>query len=143
MGSFVHVFEHPLPSPLNRPLGPVQPVGTFVGSVPQSQDSPVSLTPLPQIDFVQTLGAPTQVHPGSTPQLAEHPSPLVVLPSSHCLPSSTLPSPQMRMHAFPGTGHCQPGSILWQSPAHPSPLVVLPSSHTLLDVSLPLPHTPR
>ena len=95
--------------------------------------------PFPQTDFVQTLGAPTHDHPGSIPQVAEQPSPFAVLPSSHCLPSSTLPSPQMGMHAFPGTGHSQPGSMLWQSAEHPSPLTVFPSSQTLLDVEHTVP----
>src|SRR3954468_16859319 len=35
LGSLVQVFEQPVPSPKKRPFGPGQPVGSFVGSVPQ------------------------------------------------------------------------------------------------------------
>ena len=52
VGSLVQVFEQPLPSPLKRPFGPVHPVGTLVGSVPQSHASPTSFTPLPQTVMV-------------------------------------------------------------------------------------------
>jgi hypothetical protein len=91
---------------------------------------------------MQVLGDPVQLQPGSTRQVDEQPSPLFVLLSSHCFPSSTMPFPQMGMHGFPGTGHSQPGSMLMQSPAHPSPLTVLPSSQTLFDVRIPFPHVP-
>src|SRR6187399_288661 len=39
LGSLVHVFEQPVASPKNRPLGPLQPVGYIALSVPQSQPS--------------------------------------------------------------------------------------------------------
>src|SRR5688572_18852525 len=52
LGSFVQVFEQPLASPKNRPFGPLQPVGYIALSVPQSQPSFPSLTPLPQIAAV-------------------------------------------------------------------------------------------
>jgi hypothetical protein len=103
IGSTVQVFEQPLPSPLKRPFGPVQPVGSFVGSVPQSQASPVSSMPLPHTDFLQTLGAPVQLQPGSTWQVDEQPSLLSVFPSSHGLPNWTLPSPHIGVQGFPGT----------------------------------------
>src|SRR5881628_2080041 len=52
---------------------------------------------------------------GSRRQPAEQPSPDTVLPSSHCSPASTTPSPQR-------------GSR-WQVAEQPSPETVLPSSH--------------
>src|SRR3954452_5829162 len=52
VGSLVQVLEHPVRSPLKRPLGPVQPVGNLVGSVPQSQASPASCMELPQMAVV-------------------------------------------------------------------------------------------
>ena len=75
IGSLVQVFEQPVPSPLKRPLGPVQPRGNVVGSVPQSQASPASLMPLPQMAVVHipAAGAPDavvgQVEAGSTWQV--------------------------------------------------------------------------
>jgi hypothetical protein len=46
---------------------------------------------------VQADGIPLHVKPVSIVQLALHPSPLVVLPSSHCSALSTIPSPQTAM----------------------------------------------
>jgi len=46
-------------------------------------------------------GEPLQVKPCSTWQFAPHPSPLFVLPSSHCSVPSTTPSPQMTARASP------------------------------------------
>src|SRR5579871_3221914 len=91
VGSLVQVFEHPVPSPLKRPFGPVQPLGSFVGSVPQSHDSPAPTTPSPQTARVHLPacgadGVPGQVAPGSRWQVEEQPSPLLVFPSSHCSP---------------------------------------------------------
>src|SRR5580698_1886300 len=106
MGSLVQVFEQPVPSPLKRPLGPVQPVGKVVRLVPQSQASPASTTPLPQTASVQTLllpGVLVQLAPGSTWQVDEQPSPLTSLPSSHFSVPVTMPSPQRGMHGLPGT----------------------------------------
>src|SRR6516225_7361968 len=40
-----------------------------------------------------------QVKPGSVMQVDEQPSPLVVLPSSHCSPGSMLPLPQLTSQA--------------------------------------------
>src|SRR3954471_5141271 len=77
IGSFVQVLEQPVPSPLKRPLGPVQPAGDAVGWRPQWQPSPVSFTPFPQSALVHEPGpVPEQVAPGSTWQLPEQPSPL-------------------------------------------------------------------
>src|SRR5581483_1038974 len=61
-------------------------------------------------------------HRGSRWHVAEQPSPLVVLPSSHVSPTSTIP--------FPHTSN-------WQAAEQPSPPTVLPSSHCS-----PLPTTP-
>jgi hypothetical protein len=41
-----------------------------------------------------------QVQPASTVQIDEQPSPSAVLPSSHSSPS-TMPSPQVEVHAPP------------------------------------------
>jgi hypothetical protein len=105
--------------------------------------------PLPHTALVQTLGDPAQLQPGSVSQVAEHPSSMAVgpvflsgdTPSSHCLPSSTLPLPQIGVQGFPGTGHCHPVSMAWQFPEQPSPLTVLLSSQASSDVSNPFPHT--
>src|SRR4051812_3849080 len=111
LGSFVQVFEQPLASPKNRPFGPLQPVGTFAGSVPQSQPSLPSFTPLPQTVpmHLPGAGAPDvvfgQVAPGSTWQTAEQPSPSVLLPSSHCSPPTIMLSPQAATQGRPGTRH--------------------------------------
>jgi hypothetical protein len=142
IGSTVQVFEQPVPSPLKRPFGPVQPVGSFAGSAPQSHASPVSTTPLPHTPFVQTLGDPLQLAPGSIWQVDEQPSPLTSLPSSHCLPNSTFPSPQVGVQGFPATRQLQPGSSL-QVEEQPSPPFVFPSSHSLFEVNTPFPQTPR
>ena len=70
-GSLVQVLEQPVPSPLKRPFGPVQPEGKVVKLVPQSQASPASTMPLPQIAMVHIPGAGAfaavfgQVAPGS------------------------------------------------------------------------------
>ena len=134
IGSFVHVFEQPVPSPLKRPLMPVQPLGIIVGSLPQSQDSPVSLMPLPQMAVVHfpAAGAPDavvgQVEAGSTWQVGEQPSPAVVLPSSQVSLPSMTPSPQIGTQGFPGTGQRQPVSTVKQSAEQPSPLILFPSS---------------
>ena len=48
-------------------------------------------------------GGCVQLYPGSTVQVALHPSPGMVLPSSQSSPSST-PSPQVLAQADPG-GH--------------------------------------
>src|SRR5690606_25762417 len=56
----------------------------------------------------------------------EQPSPLVVLPSSHCSPGSTVPLPQRSSSS--------------QVAEQPSPLVVLPSSHCSPGSTVPLPH---
>jgi hypothetical protein len=95
---------------------------------------------LPHTAFVQTLGDPVQLQPGSIWQVDEQPSPFAVFPSSHGLPSSTLPSPQIGVQGLPGAGHCHPGSMVWQSAEHPSPLTVFPSSQASSTVSTPFPH---
>src|SRR4030095_10415167 len=72
---------------------------------PSSQFSPVSLIPLPQVGPLQTprvwrwsvvvsAEPSSQVLPAASYwQVALQQSPAVVLPSSHCSPSSTVPSP--------------------------------------------------
>ncbi len=140
LGSLVQVLVQPVPSPLKRPFGPVQPLGSLVGSLPQSQASPVSLMPLPQTATVHLLGVPVQDAPGSSWQVAEQPSPLSVLPSSHCSLPVIFPSPQSGMQALPGTRHWKPDSTVLQSPEQPSLELVLPSSQTSGEVTTPSPH---
>jgi len=105
--------------------------------VPQSQSSPLSCLPLPQTALVQAWPAVGQVAPGSSWQVLEQPSPLVVLPSSQVsLPTMIVPSPHFGEHRFPGTRHSKPLSTL-QVLEQPSPLVVLPSSQVSLPSSTP------
>ena len=81
-----------------------------------------------------------QEYPGSTMHDELHPSPDIVLPSSHLVGSVfwLIPSPQTTMHtsgevADPPT-HENPGSIVHVL-LHPSPLEVLPSSQ-MVEVNL-------
>src|SRR5688572_23911302 len=64
--------------------------------------------------------------------VAEQPSPFVLLPSSHCSPASSLPSP----HFGSGGG----GVSVMHVAEQPSPFVLLPSSHCSPASSLPSPH---
>ena len=76
----------------------MQPVGKGgVSLVPQSQASPASTMPLPQTAFVQTLGWPVQVQPGSTWHVGEHPLSVVgfAMPVSQVSLPSMTPSPQI------------------------------------------------
>ncbi len=145
IGSLVQVLEQPVPSPLKRPFGPVQPEGSFVGSVPQSQASPASCIPLPQTAVVHApaAGAPDdvfgQLEAGSTWQVGEQPSPAVVLLSSHFSLPSMTPSPQIGMQGFPGTGQRQPVSTVRQSAEQPSPPTLFPSSQASGAVRMPSP----
>ena len=144
VGSLVQVLEQPEPSPLKSPFGPVHPTGNFVGSVPQSQASPASFTPLPQMAVVHFPGAgamavPGQVEAGSTWQVLEQPSPLLVLLSSQVSLPLMTPSPQIGTHGFPATGQRQPASTVEQSAAQPSPDAVLLSSQASVVASRPSP----
>jgi len=63
---------------------------------PSSQVSPLTLKLSPHIGW-QT--GPTQVHPGSNEQTAEHPSKSTVLPSSQSSPGgSMIEFPQLTEH---------------------------------------------
>src|ERR687887_27709 len=105
-----------------------------------------------------TMPSP-QRHPASTVHVAEQPSQLVVLPSSHSSPASTTPLPHpggvQLVSQCPGvplsapSSHCsaphtmpspQPLTSL-QSLLHVSQLSVLPSSHSSPASTMPLPHT--
>lgn len=71
------------------------------------------------------------VNPGSTWHVEEHPSPLALLPSSHCSPVTMSLSPQIGTQTVsPMLLHAQfhPGSSLHVE-LQPSPEAVLPSSH--------------
>src|SRR5208283_2457217 len=83
-------------------------------------------------------GGCVQVQPGSTVQFWEHPSPLMVLPSSHCSGGTTMPSPHFEVQDAP----LQLGSI-WQSSEQPSKGMVLPSSQPSAPSTLPLPQVLR
>ncbi len=64
--------------------------------------------------------------------MPEQPSPLLVLPSSHCSLPSITPSPHLttgQTHNWPGV-QTQPAPLVLQSAEQPSPSFVLPSSHT-------------
>jgi hypothetical protein len=57
---------------------------------------------------VHTLGdrVTSQLNPASTAQAIEHPSLLVVLPSSHASPESSRPFPQNPLHMRAGSSQC-------------------------------------
>jgi hypothetical protein len=75
---------------------------------------------------VQTLGrAVLQVQPGSTRQVDEQPSPLMVSPSSQVSAPARRPSPHTGLHVDGVPVQVQPVSIR-QVDEQPSPLPVLP-----------------
>src|SRR5712671_4720214 len=84
-------------------------------------------------------GTVLQAKPASIWQVDEQPSPLMVLPSSHCLvsPGNSRPLPQAVAHGPPAGG--QVGSSR-QNGEQPSPVVVLPSSHCSEPCLTPSPH---
>lgn len=88
---------------------------------------------------------PPHVHPDSTWQLEEHPSPLTEFPSSQYWAVSlvtTSPSPQMSVQVSADVGeppvHPHPGSIM-HSELQPSPLAMFPSSHSVSPPFFPSP----
>ena len=95
---------------------------------------------MPQTAILHFCPAVGQSAPGSIWQVLEQPSPLALLPSSHCSPLRILPSPHLAMQALPTTRHWYPVSTVLQSAEQPSPLAVLPSSHCSLPSRTPLPH---
>src|SRR3954453_4757724 len=118
---------------------PAHPDGSFIGSVPQSHDSPSSLVPLPHTALSQWLGSPEQVAPGSFRHRLEQPSPSTVFMSSQFSVPLILPSPHLGTHRLPGTWQANPASIL-QLDEQPSSLMVLPSSQSSLAAKTPSPH---
>src|ERR1700730_11258180 len=74
--------------------------------------------------------------PVSSWQVALHPSPETVLPSSHCSPGKTRPSPQTPVHP--------PAPLHFASIVHvgeqPSYGIKLPSSHCSKPSLIPSPH---
>src|SRR5262245_46436407 len=82
--------------------------------------------PLRSPQAASTIPSP-QRSPCSIMHVAEQPSQLVVLPSSHCSVPHTTPSPQpvIRVHAL----------------LQPSQLFVLPSSHSSPGSTMPSPQT--
>ena len=78
----------------------------------------------------QTEGWPVQVYPDSKAQVGEQPSPVMLLPSSHCSAPKIRESPQMAVQFPPVVleeGQTKPVYIK-QEEEQPSPLTVLPSS---------------
>src|SRR5262245_53250110 len=110
-------------------------------SLPSSQLSAPSTTPLPHSASLHTLGSPSHFFPSSTRQRSEQPSPGSRLPSSHRSLAATSPSPQraISLHGSPGFAQLKPRSTCKQFLAQPSPDSVLPSSHASSEVSVPLP----
>src|SRR5580700_4722019 len=76
-----------------------------------------------------------QLHPDSIVQVELQPSPEVVLPSSHCSPGNTSPSPHTAVHVPP----VQCGSMVHVG-EQPSYGMVLPSSHSSEPSLMPSPH---
>src|SRR6478609_794645 len=163
--SFLQVEEQPSPSlvlPSSHsslikrpsPHSEVQPVPVHLGSVwhveeqpsngtalPSSQLSAPSFFPSPHFVGEQVLGWPSHLKPTSNLQLAEQPSPAVVLPSSHCSEEPTILSPQITSswHGLPGGLHEKPGWVAKQLPRQPSLSLRLPSSQASSSSSLPSP----
>src|SRR3569623_1446776 len=77
-----------------------------------------------------------QTHPASRVQVAAHPSPSVVLPSSQGSGASFMPSPHFDSHRPVE----QSGSNM-QEAEHPSPSTALPSSHASVPSFFPSPQT--
>ena len=61
------------------------------------------MLPLPHTPAIclHLLGCPMQLKPGSTRQSIEQPSPLAMLPSSHCSCASIFPLPQTGTAGIP------------------------------------------
>jgi hypothetical protein len=98
---------------------------------------------------VHTFGvAVEQRKPGSTVQVAEHPSDAVVFPSSQASGASRKPSPHITIRHIDGVPLQTKPVSTPQLLEQPSPPAVFPSSHVspLPDWTLPLPqvrvHTP-
>src|SRR5687768_7833212 len=87
-----------------------------------------SFTPMPLSIGASTNGVPhVPPAPDSIKHASLQPSPDSLLPSSHCSPPTTMPSPQ-------------PAVSLWQEPLQPSPVTRLPSSHCSEPSLMPSPH---
>src|SRR5690606_12611988 len=101
------------PSPQVDPVpGPVQLALQTPHAVvkPSSQASGPTRSPSPQI-AVQRVGVPVQVQPGSRTQVLEQPSPLAMLPSSHCSrPGMMIPSPHTGVQTEGSPEQAQPFS---------------------------------
>src|SRR5690606_25074846 len=74
---------------------------------PSSQSSPGSTTPLPQLGGSQPSSS--QLHPGSTRQNGEQPSPGSTSPKSQVSTGSTIPVPQVECWSLAShQGPCRP-----------------------------------
>src|SRR5512142_1945533 len=92
--------------------------------------------------MVSPSGGWVHVKPASILQSEEHPSPLTALPSSHCSPPSTSPSPHLVAHPPPPGGQLgsamqvgvqpSPRSLFFVAGSHPSAPSTLPSPQTVL-----------
>src|SRR5688572_11058717 len=78
----------------------------------------------------------SQMKPSSSVQRSEQPSPLRMLPSSHSS-SSTMPSPQLDVHAVVGPVHVGSRRQLGAQPSKPT---VLPSSQLSAPSTSSSPH---
>jgi hypothetical protein len=154
-----------LSAEVGLPPAHVRPSSTWVQSPAQpspltvllsSQASEPTRRPSPQMEPQverEPKLPPEQVNPGSTWQVALHPSPASVLLSSHCsarwLQRMRMPSPHTGVHVSTppmpvpcvlDDTHLHPVSTR-QSESQPSPPCVLLSSHISADERMPLPQT--
>src|SRR3989338_6259744 len=101
-------------------------------SLPTENQSPqIVLQTL--MSLVQTL-PPAHVHPFSTTQSGEHPSPLTVFPSSHCASYLIIPSPQTGGSYRRTSMHSEQSIVQRYKGAHP-----LSPSHVSNSSFFPLP----
>src|SRR3954471_15320199 len=118
-----------------------------VSLLPSSHSSEPSLVPLPQVVRAQAWPGVRHCQPshsvgpaGSSTHSELQPSPLFMLPSSHCSGPTLMPSPQRVGRQAAPDGQVQPVSTA-QTAEQPSPAVLLPSSQVSPPVTLRSPHT--
>src|SRR5262245_12885352 len=98
---------------ITSPLAGSLPTTTAVrsaGTTPGAGSLTTKDRPSTSLVGVHVDGAPVQAYPGSTVHVEEHPSPLVVFPSSHPSVGFTMPSPHTALHDDGSPMHVQPGS---------------------------------
>src|SRR5512138_3572583 len=84
-------------------------------------------------------GGRVHMNPGSNLHVEEQPSPERLLPSSHCSPESTMPSPHLPVHApaVPPDGQAGSGTQVAEQPSYGN---VFPSSQPSEPSFFPSPH---